>query len=315
MLLDSKFLQLVLWIDCNSHCVFCLNRRGLSNKNFQEDKIANIHKALDIVKKIEPGQYDFVGLIGGEFFQGQITEEVAPHYKELVAELKSKIDQKYIKQVFVASSLMGPDNYAEFQKYFGEFDKSEILICTSYNTWGQFGFFPESNWQNNYKLFTDNGYQLHIEIIASEANLNAVLEGKLNLLPWVQKGVRIDFLRPIDFIDRAKQDFPCFFPKRETFIKFLMFIEVHFPKMLDDFMSLKQRASLLYNFTFNQHVERKEEFNEGEGHVMECGHSSLFQSYIDCDKCLACDIIAFNKRNKYRTVDKELPQEKQDDND
>ena len=312
-MLDSRFLQLVMWVDCNSHCAFCLNRRGLANKDFHEDKIENINKALDIVRKIEPGQYDFIGLIGGEFFQGQITEDVAPHYKELVAEIKDKIDKKYVKQLFVASSLMGPDNYAEFQKYFSAFNKSEILVCTSYNTWGQFGCFPESNWQNNYKLFTDNGYQLHIEIIASESNLNAIIEGRLNLLPWVRKNIRIDFLRPIDFINEPKQKFPCFFPKRETFIKFMMFLEVNFPMMLDDFMSLKQRASLLHNFTFDQKVERKEEFNEGEGYVMKCGHSSLFKAYIDCDKCMACDIISFtNKRNKYRTVDKELPQESKD---
>ena len=96
MLLDSRFLQLVMWIDCNSHCAFCLNRRGLSDKNFKEDKIANIKKALDIVRSVKPGQYDFMGLIGGEFFQGQITEEVAPHFQELVNEIKSKIYQEVI---------------------------------------------------------------------------------------------------------------------------------------------------------------------------------------------------------------------------
>lgn len=308
-MLNSRFLQLVLWVDCNSHCVFCLNRRGLSNKDFKEDKIANIKKALDIVRTINQDQYDFIGMIGGEFFQGQITEEVAPYYQELVNEIKNKIDQKYIKKLFVASSLMGPNNYDEFQKYFSTFNKSEIMICTSYNTWGQFGCFPESNWQNNYKKFTDNGYQLHIEIIASEANLQAIINKELNLLPWVRNNIRIDFLRPIDFVNEPKDKFPQFFPKRETFIKFLMFLEVNFPTMLDDFMSLKQRASLLHNFTFDQHVQRKEEFDEGEGSLMNCGHSEMFRAYIDGDGCMACDILSFNKRNKYRTIDNELPQE------
>ena len=94
-----------------------------------------------------------------------------------------------------------------------------------------------------------------------------------------------------------------------------MFLEVNFPMMLDDFMSLKQRASLLHNFTFDQHVKRKAEFDEGEGTLMPCGHSEMFKAYIDSDKCMACDIISFNKRNKYRTVDKELPQEKKNDNE
>ena len=153
-----------------------------------------------------------------------MTITINPHFQKLVNEIKSKIDQKYVKKLFVASSLMGPDNYNEFQKYFSAFDKSELLICTSYNTWGQFGCFPESNWQNNYKKFTDNGYQLHIEIIASEANLNAIIDGKLNLLPWVRKNIRIDFLRPIDFINEPKQKFPCFFP---NFILYYSFTHCH----------------------------------------------------------------------------------------
>ena len=308
-MLNSRFLQLVLWVDCNSHCAFCLNQRGLSNKDFKEDKIANIKKALNIVKTINQDQYDFIGIIGGEFFQGQITEEVVPYYQKLVNEIKNKIDQKYIKKLFIASSLMGPNNYDEFQKYFSIFDKSEIMLCTSYNVWGQFGYFPESNWQANYKKFIDNDYQLHIEIIASESNLQKIINKELNLLPWVRNNIRIDFLRPIDFVNKPKDKFPQFFPKRETFIKFLMFLEVNFPTMLNDFMSLKQRASLLYNFTFDQHVQRKEEFDEGEGSLMHCGHSEMFRAYIDSDSCMACDILSFNKRNKYRTIDNELPQE------
>lgn len=308
-MLDSKFLQLVLWVDCNSGCAFCLNKRGLSNKDFKEDKIENLKKALKIVQDVQKDQYDFVGLIGGEFFQGQITEDVEPYYRELVANIKEKIDNKILKQVFVASSLMGPNNYEEFQKYFGAFRKDEILICTSFNVVGQFGKFPVSNWHANYEKFTSNGYNLHIEMIASEANMQAILNHEINLLPWVRNNIRIDFLRPIDFGDRPKQDFPWFFPKRETFIKFMMFLEVNFPMMMDDFMSLKQRASLLHNFTFDQQVQRHEEFNEGEGHVMDCGHSSMFKAYIDCDKCMACDILAFYKRNKYKPIDKDLPNE------
>lgn len=309
-MLDSKFLQLVMWVDCNSCCAFCLNRRGLENKNFVEDKIKNIHTALEILEDIQPGQYDFIGLIGGEFFQGQITPDVAPYFCQLVEKLHDLLNNNYIKQVFIASSLMGPDNYTIFQKYFGGIDKSKLLICTSYNKQGQFGKFPEANWQKNYKSFIENGYNLHIEMIASEANLQAILNHEINLLPWVKQNIRIDFLRPIDFIDRPKQDFPWFFPKRETFIKFMLFLEINFPQMLDDFMSLQHRASLLHNFTFDQHVKRTAEFNEGEGELLKCGHSPQFKAYYDTDHCMACDIVAFHKRNKYRTVDNELPQQK-----
>ena len=305
-MLNSRFLQLVMWIDCNSHCVFCLNRRNLSNPEFTENKKENIKKAIELVNNVKENQYDFIGLIGGEFFQGQITEDIIDDFKELVRCIKDKIDSKLIKQVFIATSMMGPNNYEEFMKYFSQFDKSKILVCTSYNEQGQFGEINKVNWHNSYNKFTSNGYKLHIEIIASEANLNAILDHKLDLTPWVLDRIRIDFLRPIHFVDGKKEDFSWFFPKRETFIRFLTFLEINFPLMLNDFMSLKQRASELHNFSYDMTVTRKEEFDEGEGVLMSCGHSEMFQAYIDSDKCMACDILAFNKRNKYRTIDRDI---------
>lgn len=309
-MLNSRFLQMVLWVDCNSGCAFCLNKRGLMNKDFYEDKIENINKAIEKINNAQPGEYDFVGIIGGEFFQGQITDEVAPHFIKLSKLIKQKIDDGIFKQLFVATSLMGPNNYNEFQKYFSEFSTKQILVCTSYNEFGQFNqVFTKNNWLNNFDKFLKNGYQMHIEMIASEANMTAIISEKLDLLYWVNNNVRIDFLRPISFLNEPKEKYPWFFPKRETFIKFMMFLEQHFPNMLDDFMSLKQRASRLYNFTFNQTVSRKEEFDEGEGTTMPCGHSEMFKAYIDSDRCMACDILAFYKRNKYRSPNKGLPNE------
>ena len=139
-----------------------------------------------------------------------------------------------------------------------------------------------------------------MEKIYLKANLEAIIEEKFDLLKWVQDNVRIDFLRPIDFTNQPKQNFPWFFPKRETFIQFMMFLEQHYPNMLDDLMSLKQRASHLHNFTANEEISRNEEFNEGEGKLLDCGHSEMFQAYIDSDHCMACDILAMYKRNKYR---------------
>lgn len=308
--LDSKFLQLGLWLECNSHCAFCRNKETIMDKNFTEDKIDNIHRAIEIIKSLKKGEYDFLGIIGGEFFQGQITEDVAPHFIELAKLIKEKIDQGYLKQLFVATCLMGEHNYEEFQKYFGDYEKDQILICTSFNYFGQFNLqFTKENWNRNFELFLQNGYNLHIEIIATQANLEAIIDEKFDLLYWVQNNVRIDFLRPIDFCSQPKQNFPWFFPKRETFIKFMMFLEQHYPNMLDDLMSLKQRASHLHNFTANEEISRSEEFNEGEGKILDCGHSEIFKAYIDSDHCMACDILAMYKRNKYRSPDRDMKDE------
>lgn len=305
-MLDSKFLQLGLWLECNSHCAFCRNRETITDKNFKEDKISNIYRAIDIINSLKKGEYDNLGIIGGEFFQGQITDEIAPHFIKLINIIKEKINQGYLKKLFVATCLMGKKNYEEFQKYFNDFEKKQILICTSFNYFGQFNqIFTKENWQRNFDMFLKNGYDLHVEIIATQATLEAIMNGDLDLLYWVENKVGIDFLRPVDFYqDKPRQNFPWFFPKRETFIQFMMFLEQHYPNMLDGFMTLKQRASHLHNFTANEEVMRCEEFNEGEGVVLNCGHSEMFRAYIDSDRCMACDILAFYKRNKYRSPDK-----------
>ena len=82
----EKSIMFELWTECNNLCKFCYlgkNNRYTADK----DKIKNLKKVIKLLDehfKKEEDQYKAIGLIGGEFFQGQMRN---PEVKKLFFDL------------------------------------------------------------------------------------------------------------------------------------------------------------------------------------------------------------------------------------
>ena len=176
-------IQFELWPDCKTGCPFCyLN--GTRRVTTLQEKINNVKDALKTLKNTELMQaYNAVGLIGGEFFQGQITGLEA-HWNELITYLSILLKENRIKEVWIASSLINIVQgdligvlYILSQAELLE--DQRITLCTSFDTMGRFNY--------NFEGVTPE----EMEELAKEGIVPGMLDpDKLN--DWL---AQIDFVR------------------------------------------------------------------------------------------------------------------------
>lgn len=219
------FIQFQLWRDCNHKCPFC--NAGVVSSS-EEYKL----KQLDFVKnELESGKYKDitrVGVIGGEFFDGQLsTERLITKFIDTICYLTEKPE---IEQVLVASALLYKDS-TTIDRVLGSIpNKDKIMVCTSWDSKYRFSpSQPESLWEQNVKHIYDAklANSVHVQTILTSHFINLVLNNKFNIYDFEHKyHVRMDFNAPtISALESDKYNMGTklkdFFPKREDFLKFL----------------------------------------------------------------------------------------------
>lgn len=137
-------IQFELWPDCTSGCQYCyLNGTRRITENCE--KKANLEDAFNMLNNENIlKEYNAVGLIGGDFFQGQLSC-VMTEWIHLICHLNALMRCNKIKEVWLASSLINIEEKIE-QLYYTldcfEFDEYEedqrVTLCTSYDTVGRF---------------------------------------------------------------------------------------------------------------------------------------------------------------------------------
>ena len=90
-------IQFELWPDCNTGCKFCyLN--GTKRTTTKAEKQNNINDAINTLSNSEIMQdYNAVGLIGGEFFQGQLNG-LHTEWSALINQIESLLVARQIKE-------------------------------------------------------------------------------------------------------------------------------------------------------------------------------------------------------------------------
>lgn len=219
------FIQFQLWRDCNHKCPFC--NAGVVSST-EEYKL----KQLDFVKQeLESGKYKDitrVGVIGGEFFDGQLsTERLINKFTDTLVYLTEKSE---IEQVLVASALLYKDSVC-IDRVLGSIkNKHKIMVCTSWDSKYRFApHQPEELWEKNVKHIYDKKLAscVHVQTILTQHFINRVLDNKFNIYDFEHKyHARMDFNAPtISALSKDKytmnSQLKDFFPKREDFLKFL----------------------------------------------------------------------------------------------
>ena len=104
--MERRFVQFELWQDCFQNCKFCYNKKTIHAYNFQR-QLDNIKFVNDFLDTPEILDYNTFGLIGGEFFGGEIkSEKVLKQFLELIDRICSF---ENIKQILITSNLMYKD--------------------------------------------------------------------------------------------------------------------------------------------------------------------------------------------------------------
>lgn len=137
-------IQFELWPDCKNGCTFCyLN--GTRRITTLAEKKQNLIDALRTLKDDNlMNNYNAVGLIGGDFFQGQL-HGVENEWGHLINKIKELLETKRIKEVWIATSLLSRIDSDLIGTFYTlneiELDPDQrITLCTSYDTIGRFRY-------------------------------------------------------------------------------------------------------------------------------------------------------------------------------
>lgn len=319
-----KSLQFELWQECNSLCKFCY--LGKENRiTPREIKLKTLHDVYEKICDMSVyKEYDNLSYIGGEFFQGQLSDpEVKEAFMKIMVKTAELLKAGVIKSVWLMCTLTIGDQkdlYEVLDLYkdmtWDPNNSDGLWVITSYDTIGRF---HTEKMHENWKYHMLNiqhkypHFKFNVTTILTQDLITKFLNNEFSFTEFMKTYKTSMFFKqpaPGAYSDlavgnylKSKQlleaDLPGFFPKRETFLKFLNKFCNTNPDMFDKLFNIKYRADDLYrNFNnLERHMEHNHRFKESkmETNVAsdmatnECGHLMQYAAYIDSNKCMICD--------------------------
>ena len=319
-----KSLQFEIWQECNSRCKYCY----LGKDNRCTPKEVKLQSLKDIYEKICDNsiyeEYDNLSYIGGEFFQGQLSD---PEVKELFMKIMSKTAELLrigtIKSVWLCCTLTIGDQadlYEVLKLFEGitwEANSSDGLwLITSHDTIGRF---HTEQMLDNWKYHMHHIHELypHVKFNTTMILTNDLIKKFLNnefsftdymntyhsSLFFKQPAPGYFSVLANNDLEKSKkmmQEYlPDFFPERSIFLKFLKKLYFTNPELFDKLFNIKYRADDLYrNFNdLDNHMVHNHRYKDSKMEtnmicdmaVNKCGHLMQYAAYYDCDKCMICD--------------------------
>lgn len=270
-----KVIQYTPWIDCSTNCRFCTNR-GCPDI----DKIESLKQIIHLLDLPEVKEHEGIGLIGGEFFQDQLKDEIV---RDLWYELTDKIVDRNPHQFWLATSLICKRTYLEpYLNYLRESNLlSRTLLCTSYDVMYRFKKTALSIWESNMRYLHLNYPELriHTEMIVTQAFLSAVAKAEGVKLPYMIDvpplslksfeniyHTSVDFIEPhtgFQNISEFRNDLPYFLPKRATFLEFLTRIVDKWDLFrIKSFLNPRIRSATIYHIQNGKLVKIEDRWNK-----------------------------------------------------
>lgn len=311
----NKNIQYELWQECNNHCTYCTLGRSNNCKTSDEMKLEAIKTAIKEIRNLSKGEVSALGFIGGEFFQGQLHHlEVKSAFMELVDVSNSLLSNGYINELWFNATLIDTDQSDLMMTIDRIENKDKLWILTSYDTKGRFHNLGKlsswiSNVHNLHSCFPE--VRLNTTMIITGDFIEQYLSGKLDLHKFKQEyGTKLFLKTPVkpdDLCDKSKEEINDmleyeFFPRELDFMKFLMKYkesegETEFANLFSNDLKAGElhknfNNDELRNVVFTRSSDFKEELhcdkNLKEIEENKCGHSSIYNCFVDTDGCAVC---------------------------
>lgn len=320
----KKVYQVELWQECNNHCKYCYNQKTYFPQS-SEFKIKNIR---DVIKTIQSedffDNYNSVGLIGGEFFQGQMDDPaVSNAFFELLEILKQYTIQGKIQQIWVSSTLISENQHQlwDMLEMFKDTIPPEgFVLMTSWDPIGRFHTEQaKRSWENNmikihdlYPMFWLNTCSIftgaYIDLYLNNPNFLNEFTQNFHTTIFVKPPTNLildndgkNYISLSHFKDALeerqrynREEIPNWYPTQKQALDFFYQLAVTNPELYNCFLNIEQRADMLVNYRQNEvhknerHKDRKQEVDDNP--VMDhCKHITYYQIYSDNNECVICD--------------------------
>lgn len=244
----NKFVQFELWKSCTIGCKFCCNK-GQKDVDKQE----SIRYVMSKLDEKDILNYNEIGFIGGEFFNGELDSVKQDFYS-----LFEKVSKMHFSKIYITAALIYDlkKDLLKFLDYLKELRISDkVILCTSFDVKYRFHTQEKKElWKNNI-LYLKEFYpelRLHTEIILTEWFLNAVLNNDFVINNFKNVfNTSVDYIEPssgLFFKDKfeCEKSCPGFFPKKSSFIKFLKKCYEENSIDFNTFLSMELRSNTLY---------------------------------------------------------------------
>ena len=309
----SLQIQYELWRECNCNCTYCT--LGFDNhKTENELKLQSMQTAIDEMKNFEPNEHQTVGFIGGEFFQGQLnTPEIKSKFMELIKVANDLLNNHIVKDLWLNASLLIGNQKDLYEAIDLIDDKTKLWILTSYDSIGRFhtpkmletwqyhmknihNLYPEIK-LNTTSILTGDFIEKYLNDNIDIKEFKATYHTNLFLKTTVKPG-HLSHLSKQEINDKIGN----FFPTQERFQEFLFTFymregaEEYHNLFSNDLRADEVRKN--YNIDTKRNIKFIRDKNTLEETIdcidehidnLPCGHSSIYQSYVDSDDCSICD--------------------------
>lgn len=250
----KDFIQFVLWNECRTGCLFCLNRYQKPIDKLKVIRFVKEKLNTDEVKD----EIDF-GLMGGEFFDNQLDDiTVKKEFYELFPIIKQRIDEKRIGRLLITTALIFDRNkqLVEFLEYLKSLDLIKYtVLCTSYDTIYRFrNENAKKIWDDNMRFLRSEypDLRLHTEIIITKHFIESVLSGDFDIVKFKKiYHTAVDYIDPMaDKVyfpkERVIKELPEFFPTENLFLQFLQYVYENDLVDWSTFLQMNVRANHSY---------------------------------------------------------------------
>ena len=308
--MNKKQVQFELWEECNSKCKFCY--LGNNNRTTSiEKKIYGIQNAIDVITNLDFNEYDTVSLMGGELFQGQMSDEcVKSKFFELINLMHDLYQKGFIRNIWIYATLTIGDQ-RDLYDTLEILKNDEIWILTSYDTMGRFHTNKMfENWEYHVKNIKDNfNVSLNITSIITGDLIDKYLNNEFSFKNLINKYNCSVFPKLCSLpygLYSSKADMNAkignFFPTRSKFIEFITHLKKDDLDSYNKMFNINYRADTLYvNYKDTILEETRDKNNwietdkRGVPDMLKCGHSGFYNCYIDSDRCALCDKFTLDR--------------------
>lgn len=311
----SKILQYELWQECNNRCTYCtLGNNAVKTPDYM--KLESINTAISELRQLVKGEVSTLGFIGGEFFQGQLhNREVKQAFFDLIDLSNQLLNDGIINELWLNATLTIGDQRDLYNTLNRIDRKDKVWILTSFDSLGRF---HHLNMLDNWYYHMDKLYKEYPEIRRNTTSIitgdfiKLYLNGTIDLTKFSLSNHTEVFLKtpvkPDDKCEMSRVELNKlfgyeFFPKKKDFINFLFKYkeregDTAFNKLFSNELKAEElhknfNESELRNVVFHRNKDFVESLdcdkNLKEIEALNCGHSQVYQCYVDSDDCAVCD--------------------------
>ena len=302
----GNMVQYSIWSNCCNNCDFCLRKERIPySREKQLLTLRRTRKNLDFVDWKDKFS-DGISLLGGELYYIE-DKELQDEFMLLIDDIIEKVlkvsPNPNVKYSTVTNGIYNPEFlYRVIDRIVDKVGIQAVDLNFSYDM--KYRYKNEERRKLVLKNINDfhqrYNYKVGVQMILTQYVIDMWKRGEFDVNKFIDENIpgnTLCFLYPHPI--ETGLNLTDFNFKRRDLLDFLKYLKeanyfVYISFMLSTMNSCSYKYTGLKNRTSLDFTEEPK-FTDGKEILTECGHSILYRCYTDSDKCLLCDLMAFDE--------------------